>query len=192
MNPETLRPIASAPAGDAEPGAATSATTGSLAQAKTSVTTAARETAARIKSAASETAGRAKETAQRYASDAKSGAADRIGGYSNAIHQSAKSLEQQDPNIAWATHRAADKLQQLADYVRDRDFDELKADAEDIARRHPVAFFGGMLIAGLVVGNLLKARSPVEETIDDETEDMLPDEPESSAAAAESPAATGI
>lgn len=190
MNRDTFRPIASAPAGETEPGSAPSETTGSIAQAKSSVTTAARETAARIKSAAGETASRAKESAQRFASDTKRTTADRLGGYGSAIHESAKSFEQQDPNIAWATHRVADKLQQFADYVRTSDFDDLKADAEDVARRHPVAFFGGMLIAGLVIGNLLKARRPGEEMTDDEVEDMMPDEADTPPP--ESPAAAGI
>lgn len=160
MNSEKAGHLALATSGDSAAGAGASEPTSSFAQAKATVTTTARETTARIKSAASETASRAKETAQRIASDTKESAADRIGGYSSAMRKSAKTFESQDPNIAWATNQAADRLQQVADYVRNRDFDELKADAETIARRHPVAFFGGLLVAGLVVGNLIKARRP--------------------------------
>ncbi len=192
MNPDTLRPIVPLSPGDAGPGSGANSTRGGLAQAKETVTTAARDTAARIKVAAGETAGRAKEKAQQLASDAKQNTADRIGGYSSAIHESAKSFEEQDPNIAWATHGAANRLQQLADYIRNRDFDDLKADAETVARRHPVAFFGGMLIAGLVVGNLLKARRPAEDMTEDASEEMMPGSNETGATMPDSPATAGL
>lgn len=162
MNPDKLRTTVFAPTGD-EGGAGAGAPPGPLTQAKETITNAARETAARIKSVAGDTAERAKSEAQRFASGTKQDTARRMGAYSSAIHASARSLEQEDPNIAWATHRVADQLQNLADYVRNHDFTDLRRDAEDIARRHPVAFFGGMLIAGLVIGNLLKARPPQTE-----------------------------
>lgn len=167
MNPQILRPVDSAPAGDSEAGSGTSDSNGTLAQAKQTITKTARDTAARIKSAATETASRAKTEAQRLASDTKETTANRLGGYSSAFHESARSFEQQDPNIAWATHRIADRVDAIADYVRTRDLGEMKTDAENFARRHPVAFFGGLVIAGLVIGNLLKARQPAEEASDE-------------------------
>ncbi len=121
------------------------------------ITASARDAAAHLKSAASDTAARARDEVQRLAADKKSDAAERLGGYSSAIHESARSLEEKDPNLAWFTHRAADRLQGVADYVRDRDFQDLRHDAEDVARRHPALFFGGLFVAGLLVGNLLKA-----------------------------------
>ena len=75
------------------------------------------------------------------------------------IHESARNLEPQDPNIAWATHRVADRVEGLAEYLRNSDLQDLRTDAEALALRHPVAFFGGLFIGGLVVGNLLKART---------------------------------
>jgi hypothetical protein len=173
MNLDTVRPIVSAPAGESESGAGSSDTSGSLAQAKQALAQTARDTAARIKSATNETASRVKTTAKNVAEDTKAQTAERIGGYSSAMRESAKSFEQQDPNIAWATHRVADRLQSVADYVRNSDFDQLRRDGEDVARRHPVAFFGGMLLAGLVVGNLLKARPAAVE----ETDEFDPDAP---------------
>jgi hypothetical protein len=98
-----------------------------------------------------------KETAEKVASEKKDSVADRVGSYSSAIHESARSLEQQDPNIAWLTHRAAERLESVAHYVRDRDFSGLRDDAERLARRHPVAFFGGMCVAGLVLGSVIRA-----------------------------------
>lgn len=130
---------------------------GGLAGATQRIKSTARETADHVKQAASSTVARAKEEAGKIASDKRRVAAERIGGYSSAIHDSAKSLEEKDPNIAWFTHRAADRLQSVADYMRERDLRGLRSDAEGIARRHPAAFFGGLFVAGLLVGNLLKA-----------------------------------
>jgi hypothetical protein len=116
-----------------------------------------REATNKVKSAASSTVSRAKEEAERLAREKKQEAADQIGSYSSAIHESARAFEEKDPNIAWFTHRAADRLQGIADYMRNRDFSGLRRDSEELARRHPVSFFGGMFIAGLVLGNLVKA-----------------------------------
>lgn len=119
--------------------------------------TAAAEKARQLRDAATSSFARAKEETARLATEKKSAAADRVGGYSSAIHETARNFEEKDPNIAWLAHRTADRVEQVADYIRSRDLPALKADAEDLARRHPAAFFGGLFLAGIVVGNLLKA-----------------------------------
>jgi hypothetical protein len=162
MNSEQVRRIVCAPAGESDPGAGTSETPGTLEQAKET-------TAARIKSAASETVNRAKVKGQTIATESKQRTADRIDGYGTAMRGSARAFERQDPNIAWVTNLIAERIERAASYVRNSDFDEMRRDGEEIARRHPVAFFGGMLVAGLVVGNLLKAHTPAAES-DDETD----------------------
>jgi hypothetical protein len=116
-----------------------------------------RDATNKVKSAASSTVSRAKEEGGRLAHEKKQEAAEKIGSYSSAIHESARAFEEKDPNIAWFTHRAADRLQGVANYMRDRDFSGLRRDSEELARRHPVSFFGGLFVAGLVLGNLVKA-----------------------------------
>jgi len=128
-----------------------------LEKSASAVTQTTRDATNKVKSAASTTMSRAKEEAERLAQEKKQEAADQIGSYSSAIHESARAFEDKDPNIAWFTHRAADRLQGIADYMRNRDFSGLRRDSEDLARRHPVSFFGGMFAAGLVLGNLVKA-----------------------------------
>jgi hypothetical protein len=156
MNPQNS-PMSSGSAGGTDSGGRATESSGTLAEAKSKIAQTARETASKVKSAASNTAARATEEAERVASEKKETAANRIGEYSSAIHDSARSLEEKDPNIAWFTHRAADKLQGVADYMRNRGFPELRHDVEGIARRHPAAFFGGMFVAGLILGNVVKA-----------------------------------
>jgi hypothetical protein len=150
-----LRHVPHAPAG--ESGSGGGGAGGTLAQAKQSIADGAREATAKVKSAVSNTAARAKAEAERVATEKKTTAADRIGGYSSAIHDSARALEDQDPNIAWFTHRAAERLEGVADYMRNRDFNGLRTDVEGFARRHPAVFFGGLFFAGLMLGNVVKA-----------------------------------
>lgn len=151
MNPSNLSSTQTNPAEN------TSTAGSAAASAKAGLTATARDAAGQIKTAATQSAARAREEAQRLAAEKKSTAAERIEGYSSAMHDSAKAFEEQDPNIAWFTHRAADRLHGVADYVRNRDFNDLRHDAEDLARRHPAVFFGGLFVAGLLLGNILKA-----------------------------------
>ncbi len=149
-------PVSTTPAGEnglpREP-----QTGGALTDAKNAVAQTARDTVSKVKSSASSAIARGKDEVERIAAGKKTEVADRVQHYSSAIHDSAKSLEENDPNIAWMTHRAADKLQNIADYVRERNFSDLRHDAENWARRHPAAFFGGLFLAGLVLGNVVKA-----------------------------------
>ena len=153
MNPQNS-PTPSGGTGSA--GTATEVS-GTLTETKNQIAQTARDAATKVKTAATKTVGRAKDEAERFVTDKKETAAGRIGSYSSAIHETANSLEEKDPNIAWFTHQAADKLQGVADYMRNRDLAALRHDAEDIARRHPAAFFGGMFLAGLLIGNVVKA-----------------------------------
>lgn len=156
MNPQNSSTPSSLAGTTAGPGQG-SESSHALADTKNQIATTAREAAAKVKEVATNTAAKAKDQAAHYASEKKEEAAGRLGGYSSAIHDSARSLEEKDPNIAWFTHRAADKLQGVADYMRGRDLGGLRTDAEGIARRHPAAFFGGMFLAGLILGNVVKA-----------------------------------
>ncbi len=130
---------------------------GSVAGMSQSVKEATRNTVNQLKSTATDAAGRIREQAAGMVDERRTQVADRIDSYGNAVHRSAESLEGDDPNVAWLTHEAANRINQVAEYVRARDLNQLKEDAAGIARQHPVAFFGGMFVAGLVVGNLLKA-----------------------------------
>lgn len=138
---------------------------------RSSIGQTAKEAKAKLGSAATEAASKVKESAEKMVSDKKETVADRVGAYGSAIHDSAKSLEQQDPNIAWLTHRAAEKLEGVANYVRDRDFTGLRDDAADLARRHPTAFFGGMCVAGLVLGSVIRAARSSSQEYDYDSDD---------------------
>lgn len=126
---------------------------------KQKITAAARSATEQIKRVASDTASTVKDQAQKIAEDRREQAARRLDSYSSAAHRTAEEVEREDPNIGWLAHRAADRLQSAANYVRNRDFKTLRSDAENYARAHPAVFFGGLFVAGLVLGNVIKATS---------------------------------
>lgn len=144
-------------------------------ESRSTIASTAKEATAKVGSAASEAATRVKETAERVATEKKDTVADRVGSYGSAIRESARSLEEQDPNIAWLTHRAAERLESVANYVRDRDFTGLRDDAARLARRHPAAFFGGMCVAGLVLGSVIRAARTAATESEQESEADYPD-----------------
>lgn len=156
MNPQNP-PNPSALPGDSAPGGRAPQSGGTLTDTKNKIAQTAREAAGKVKTATANTAAKAKDEAGRILSEKKEAAANRVGGYSSALHESAQSFEQRDPNIAWFTHQAADKLQGVADYMRSSNFASVRNDCESFARRHPAMFFGGLFFAGLMLGNALKA-----------------------------------
>jgi len=95
------------------------------------------------------------------AEEQKKSAAEHIGRYSTALRDSAKSVEDEDPNIAYYANMAAERIERVAEYVRSRDLEGLQHDAEDVARRHPALFMGGMFLAGIVLGGLVKSSAKV-------------------------------
>jgi hypothetical protein len=158
------------PAGEESYGGGDAGESGKFSEARQSV----RDATHQIKTAASDTAARAKETAERAILEKRDEAAGKIGRYSSALHDSARSFEGEDPNIAWFTHQAADRLQRVADYVRTCNYSRFSNDVENVARRNPGLFFGGMFAAGLLAGNLVKAS---RRRMDDEDTESFETEP---------------
>jgi gas vesicle protein len=107
----------------------------------------------------------AAEKGEQTAAQAKSTAADKIEGVSKTLRQTTERLQQeQDPNIAHYTQMVADKLEHAASYVRQCSVNDLKTDAESMARRHPAVFFGGMFLVGLAASRFFKASMEPRET----------------------------
>jgi hypothetical protein len=131
----------------------------------------AKETAGEVKQAAGELQGEMKEEARRLAGEAKQrgqalfegqrrAAADEIGGMVEALRKTARELDQeQRPSTANLVGRAAETMDRLASNLRDQDFRALYGRVEGYARQHPGLFFGGSLVAGLVMARFLKSSS---------------------------------
>ena len=75
-----------------------------------------------------------------------------------AVHEAADQLrEHEDHALAGYVNGFADQIDRVSDYIDHRDIDEIADDTRNIARQHPAMFFGGLFVAGLALGRMLRA-----------------------------------
>jgi len=91
----------------------------------------------------------------------KDQAAERLGGVAGAIRDVGNRLQEQDQAAGFGQYamRAADQVDRLSSYLRDRDLNTFFRDTETFARRHPDVFLGGTFLAGLLLARFLKSSS---------------------------------
>lgn len=97
-----------------------------------------------------------REAAQSLLDEQKERMAAAVHGVADALRRTADALERE--NNATAAHyagRAAAQIDRFSETVRDRQFGEMVASAEDLARRQPALFVAGAVAAGFVIGRLL-------------------------------------
>lgn len=129
----------------------------------------ARQAKDRVLSKGSEAVHEARERTRSFADDRKSQLGERIHGYGSAIRRAAEKLrDEKDPNIAYYAESIAERVDQAADYVQSRDPGMILRDVENVARRRPEIFFGGMFLAGLVLARFLKASNQRDDTYQEE------------------------
>ena len=119
---------------------------------------AASEAGERVKEKAKEAGDKVKEQGRTFLNEQKRRVGSEIGTYSAAARRAAERLESEsDTNLSSYVSSAADQLDRLATRVQERDLGELIDDVEEMARRRPEVFYGGMFVAGLVAARFLKA-----------------------------------
>jgi len=123
---------------------------------------------------AAEAARRAREYGSAVIDQQKHRAAQQLGSFGSALRDTASRLQdERDATLAGYAEAAADKLNQAADYVRNRDANTMISDAKSFARRRPELVIGGMFIAGVALARFLKATPPgstsATQSTDDET-----------------------
>ncbi|HEX9464749.1 MAG TPA: hypothetical protein VGB82_19280 [Alphaproteobacteria bacterium] len=108
--------------------------------------------------AASDLARPMKERARDLAEEQKQAGADRLGGVARAVHQAADQLDKDlPPEASRYVHQAAAGIERVSSAIRERSVGELIDEVSDFARRQPVAFFGGAVLAGFVLSRFLKS-----------------------------------
>lgn len=124
-----------------------------------------------LKQEAKETVGELKQEMLRLKEDAqhrgkalfegqRRAAADEIGGMVEALRKTAHELDEEHRvSTANLVGRTADSLDRVAKTLRDQDFRTLVRQVEGYARQHPGIFFGGSIIAGLLLARFLKSSS---------------------------------
>jgi hypothetical protein len=111
----------------------------------------------KTKQAVTETMDEAKGQVQSTLSEQKSRAADQLSSMAGALRQTGRELENQEQPFAQYADAAADQIERLSSYIKERDFTDLWNDLQMTARRQPELFVAGALAAGFLVGRFLKS-----------------------------------
>ncbi len=95
----------------------------------------------------------------------KSSAAEEVAKVGGALRRASEKLgDQQSDAAAHYTQLAADRVEQTARYLKQRQVNELLDDASELVRQKPALFLGGMFLAGLAAARFVKAASTEAET----------------------------
>ena len=81
--------------------------------------------------------------------------------FAGAVQHAADELDQESPAVARQFRTAAQKVEELSEGLRDRSVRELVSDVSDFARRQPLWFFGGAIMAGFALSRFLKSSAAV-------------------------------
>ena len=110
---------------------------------------------------ASQAAGQAGDFVSGMVNRQKDQAADRLGGVANTLRDVGNRLQDEADAgpIGEYASKAAEQIDRLSHYLRDRDVNTFFRDSETFARRHPDVFLGGTFLAGLLLARFLKSSS---------------------------------
>jgi hypothetical protein len=108
----------------------------------------------------------AKQIARGKIAEQQQTAASSLGSLAQALRKSAQELQGdgQQASVARIAQTAADGLERFSSSLRDKDLDGMLRDAQSLARRQPVLFFGAAVAAGFLAVRFLKSSSPGAET----------------------------
>jgi ElaB/YqjD/DUF883 family membrane-anchored ribosome-binding protein len=109
---------------------------------------------------ASNLVSQAQEVASSQASNQMTRAADALESVARTLHESGSGVRDQQPQVAQVADRAAERIDQASQYLRERELSDLIADAESYARREPLLVLGAAFAAGFIAARFLKASSP--------------------------------
>jgi hypothetical protein len=90
--------------------------------------------------------------------ESKGQLADQFGGIAAALRRTTEHLRSEDQQrIAGLTDTVARQVEQVADYLRNKDAGAMRQDLENLARRQPALMIGGALILGLIGARFIKS-----------------------------------
>lgn len=112
-------------------------------------------------SAVNELVGTVQQEATRRLTDQVRAAHDGLGSTADAMRSVGNELrESNQVMLAEVANRAASEIETAANYLRDKDLDQLMGDAESFARRQPVMFVAGATFLGMLAARFLKSSAP--------------------------------
>jgi hypothetical protein len=84
--------------------------------------------------------------------------ANQVGNVAHAFRRTGEQLRGENQNqIAGLTETVAEQVEQVANYVRDRDPRAMREDLERLARHRPAAVIGGAFAIGLLMARFFKS-----------------------------------
>ncbi len=88
----------------------------------------------------------------------KNAAAEQVEGFAAVLRSAADDLSRREqPFSAGWFEQLADGMERVSGALRTRDLTEFVGSVEEFARRQPVAFLGGSVVAGLALGRFMKS-----------------------------------
>ena len=126
-----------------------------------------REIARRGQEKASEYAGQGRERAKPQIAKGKERASEQLEGIASALRSTGEQLHEQDQgSVGGYAEQAADQVERLSGYLRDREPEHLLNDVEDFARERPAIFLGGAFLLGAAAARFLKSSAGQREEFD--------------------------
>ena len=114
----------------------------------------------RAKTKASEFKVQAKQQGSKMVDSGKRRTASKVRDFKSSTEEAAAELDSKGSRVAAAATRAvAGAAGDVAGYLDEKPANEIWNDANDFARKHPAVVFGGLLLAGLAVGRIIRASS---------------------------------
>jgi len=105
----------------------------------------------------------AKDRAGSSLADGRRQAADQIGNIAGAFHRTGEQLRNDNQErIAGLADSFAGQVEQVAQYLRDADFQTMARDVERLARERPAVVFGAAFAVGVLAARFLKSGSSSE------------------------------
>lgn len=109
---------------------------------------------------ASQARDQVRDHVQGLVSERKDQMANRLGSLAGVLRDAGRRLDDEDGGgFGRYAERAAEQVDRLSTYLRDRDLDSFLRDTETLARRRPELFLGGTFLAGVLLARFLKASS---------------------------------
>ncbi len=101
---------------------------------------------------------KAKDGVKSQLSNQKEKAVSTLGNFTDALMHTGEQLRQSGQGVFGGyAETLADRVDNVAGYLRENDIDELTAQVEDFARKQPALFIGGAFIAGIALARFLKS-----------------------------------
>jgi hypothetical protein len=117
-----------------------------------------REVKDQVVGQAKSTLQQARERAGSSLGESKGQFAEQFGTVAAALRRTTEHLRSEDQQrIAGLTDTVARQIDQVANYLRNKDAQAMKTDLENLARRQPALVLGGALVLGLIGARFLKS-----------------------------------